>query len=225
MKAVLFDFGGTIDTDGVHWSEKFWEYYQQFGVGVEKKDVEQAFVQSENMIMQYADLQKLTFYQTLHKQVALQFAVLKIEGEGMLLKEMVDACYQDVKRVIEKAWKILNELQPLYKLGLVSNFYGNLEVVCKEFRLDQLFGAMIDSTVVGIKKPNPAIFQLALNKLGVKGNSSYVVGDSYDRDVIPAKQLGCTTIWLKGKSWTTPPSTDAADYTIQKFEEIKKILL
>ncbi|MBI3765652.1 MAG: hypothetical protein HY277_04010, partial [Ignavibacteriales bacterium] len=37
MKAVLFDFGGTIDTDGVHWSEKFWEYYQQFGVGVEKK--------------------------------------------------------------------------------------------------------------------------------------------------------------------------------------------
>ena len=29
MKAILFDFGGTIDTNGVHWSEMFWGYYQR----------------------------------------------------------------------------------------------------------------------------------------------------------------------------------------------------
>ena len=34
MKAILFDFGGTIDTDGVHWSEKYWDLYEQFSVGV-----------------------------------------------------------------------------------------------------------------------------------------------------------------------------------------------
>ena len=225
MKAVLFDFGGTIDTDGVHWSEKFWEYYEQFGIEVDKKQFEDAFVQSERMILQYADLPKLTFYKTLHKQFVLQFTVLKLENESDLLKQMVDACYQDVVKVIDKARKVLDSLQPKYAMGVVSNFYGNLEVVCKEFKLDSYFQTMIDSVVVGMRKPDPAIWNLAIGRLDVSPKNTVVVGDSYDRDIVPAKKLGCTTIWLKGKSWTTTGSTEAADHTVSRLEEIKKILL
>lgn len=225
MKAVLFDFGGTIDTDGIHWSEKFREYYEQFGIDVDKKQFENAFVQSERMILQYADLPKLTFYQTLHKQFVLQFIVLKLEDESDLLKQMIDACYQDVVHVIEKARKVLDALQPKYVMGVVSNFYGNLEVVCKEFKLDGYFKTMIDSAVVGLRKPDPAIWNLAIGRLDVSPKNTVVIGDSYDRDIVPAKKLGCSTIWLKGKSWTTTGSTDAADHTVARLEEIKKILL
>lgn len=225
MNAVLFDFGGTIDTDGVHWSEKFWEYYDHFTVDVSKKSFEDAFVQSELMMMQYTDLPKATFYKTLHKQFTLQFVILKLEDESDLLKKMVDACYEDVKRVIGKARKVLDVLQPSYTMGVVSNFYGNLDVVCKEFELDRYFKATIDSVVVGVRKPDPKIFSLALDALGVAPKDVVVVGDSYDRDIVPAKLLGCSTIWLKGKSWITPPSTEAADHTVMRFEEIKTILL
>jgi len=55
---------------------------------------------------------------------------------------------------------------------------------------------------------------------------SAVVGDSYERDIVPGKQLGCTTIWLKGKSWTSHPTeTPAADHIINAFEQLRPILL
>lgn len=227
MKTVLFDFGGTIDTDGVHWSEKYWEYYQQSGLSVGKREFEAAFVRSDEMIMKWTDLPSATFYKTIHKQVALQFAYLKLDVEAALIKTITDDCYQDVRRTIEKASRILEALkQRGLTLGVVSNFYGNLAVVCREFGLDRMMTAMVDSVLVGVRKPDPAIFRIALDSCGASAEETVVVGDSYDRDIVPAKSLGCTTIWLKGRSWGSPPkSTVAADHTIPKFEDIRRILL
>jgi HAD superfamily hydrolase (TIGR01509 family) len=227
MKTVLFDFGGTIDTDGVHWSEKFWEFYQQNGINVEKKQFEEAFVRSDEMIMQWADLPKATLYKTLHKQVALQFAHLKLDAEGRMIKSVADDCYHDVKQTIERAMRILTKLkQKGLTLGLVSNFYGNLDVVCREFGLDKVMSAMVDSVLVGVRKPDPSIFKIALDSCSAEPATTAVVGDSYDRDIVPAKLLGCTTIWLNGRSWAPPPKeTGAADYTITKFGDIQGILL
>lgn len=225
MKAVLFDFGGTIDTDGVHWSEKFLYLYQRFGVNVKKQEFEQAFIQSENQLMYDPELRRATFRETLQKQLNHQFTMLHLTGQGGLLSEMINACYEEVSRVIDNARSMLIELQSRFKLGVVSNFYGNLEIVCKEFGLDQVFSTMIDSTIVGVRKPDPEIFKLAMEKLQTSSKETFVVGDSYDRDIVPAKSLGCVTIWLQKKSWTESASVVAADYTITKFEEIKYILL
>jgi putative hydrolase of the HAD superfamily len=138
---------------------------------------------------------------------------------------VTDACYRDVWNVVNNAKKILQELLPFYTLGVVSNFYGNLDVVCREFGLEKIFHAMIDSAVVGIRKPDPGIFSLALRQLGASPHESFVLGDSYERDVVPSKKLGCSTIWLYGKSWNVPSNTEAADFTIHRFEEVKMIVL
>jgi HAD superfamily hydrolase (TIGR01549 family) len=220
MKSLLFDFGGTIDTDGVHWSEKFWELYERFNVNVIKKDFERAFVQAENEIFTDQGLPQAMFYQTLHKQLILQLNILKIEIKSDLLNEMKNFCYTDVSKTIARAREILIGFRTQFNLGLVSNFYGNLEIVCKEFQLDSVFSVMVDSVVVGIKKPDPAIFKYAIEKLNSSPRETCVIGDSYDRDIVPAKQLGCRTIWLKGKSWMIPQSTNAADATITKFSQV-----
>ncbi|MBI1803639.1 MAG: HAD family hydrolase [Ignavibacteriae bacterium] len=225
MNAVLFDFGGTIDTDGVHWSEKFWEYYERFKLPVAKKDFARVFVRSEEELGEDSSLSSATFYATLVKQFTLQFAILGFSERHEVLMRIINACYADVGKTIAGARNLLNDLHGAYKLGLVSNFYGNLEIVCKEFSLDRYFDTMIDSVVVGIRKPDPAIFQLALDRLAIAAQEAYVVGDSYERDIVPGKQLGCTTIWLKGKSWTAHPTeTPATDFSIEHFEEIRKIL-
>ena len=224
MKAILFDFGGTIDTDGVHWSEKFWEYYEKYDLPVAKKDLERAFMSVEQQLA-VKDCSNLTFLEVLHEQLSKQFVILGIQENDELLQSLKIACYQDVVRTIDSAKIILEMLSKRYKLGVVSNFYGNLEIVCREFGLDEYMGAMIDSVSVGVRKPDPRIFSLALRKLGVGSQETFVVGDSYDRDIVPAKHLGCTTVWLKGKSWTTPTDTSAADFAVQHFQEIRKILL
>ena len=225
MKAVLFDFGGTIDTDGVHWSEKFWEFYERFNIPVKKTDYERAFVATERELGDVPVLKQATFYETLHKQLRLQFKFLKLDARDERLQSMLDACYEDIDTTVGKARELIEKLSEQYRLGIVSNFYGNLETVCQEFELYRYCSALVDSVVVGLRKPDPAIWSLALKKLEVRPENAWVVGDSYDRDVVPAKQLGCHTIWLKGKSWMTPPSTEAADVTVAKFEEIRSILL
>ncbi|HTK80685.1 MAG TPA: HAD family hydrolase [Bacteroidota bacterium] len=225
MKGLLFDFGGTIDSDGVHWSEKFWDYYGKFNVPVQKPDFERAFVATERELGEVPVLKQATFYETLHKQLRLQFKFLKLDPKGPQLQAMLDECYQDVDRTVLKAKELIEKLSEHYRLGIVSNFYGNLEIVCREFDLYRYFTAYVDSVVVGLRKPDPAIWELGLKKLEVRPENGWTIGDSYERDVVPGKALGCTTIWLKGKTWNSPASTGAADYTIRKFEEIRSILL
>ena len=225
MKAVLFDFGGTIDTDGIHWSEKYWELYERFKTGVSKPEFEKSFVESEQRLNNDPEVAHITFYETLRKKLMIQFGILSLDNQNATLMSMLDVCYADVSRTILKAKELLEQLQTDYKLGVVSNFYGNLEIVCKEFDLYRLFDTIVDSSVVGKRKPDPAIFAAALTNVNVRAENAFVVGDSYERDIVPAKHLGCTTIWLKGKSWTNPSSTEAADYTVNSFQEIKSILL
>lgn len=225
MKAILFDFGGTIDTNGVHWSEKFWDCYQAHHLRVPKADFGKAFVESEAALLAQPDIASLGFRTLLIRQFRLQLDNLGIPGGERLAGTMGAACYDDVAATVGRARTLLAAFSATYALGVVSNFYGNLREVCREFSLEPLFRVMVDSAVEGVRKPDPAIFSLALGRLGVAGEDTYVVGDSYDRDIVPAKVLGCSTIWLKGKSWTTPKSTEAADYTITTLETMKAIVL
>ncbi len=220
MRAILFDFGGTIDTNGVHWSEKFWEYYQRFRIAIPKERFERAFVTSEKELADDPSLRTASMYATLLKQFTLQMAIAGVELPQAELLKIVNVCYADVGQTIARAKNVLRTFAGAYAMGIVSNFYGNLEIVAREFGLEAYCTVLVDSAVEGLRKPDPAIFALALKRLGAQANLSYVVGDSYDRDILPAKQLGCTTVWLEGRSWTRPSATDAADLVIRSFDEL-----
>ena len=86
---------------------------------------------------------------------------------------------------------------------LVSNFYGNIHEVLHEFRLDEFFEEVIESAVVGIRKPDCRIFELGVKALGLKPEEVTVVGDSFYKDIEPAIKAGCKTIWFKGEGWTS----------------------
>ena len=85
---------------------------------------------------------------------------------------------------------------------LVSNFYGNVESVLADFGLRHLFAAVIESAVAGVRKPDPQIFRLGVEALGLQPEEVLVVGDSLRKDILPAESIGCRTAWLKGKGWT-----------------------
>jgi len=103
----------------------------------------------------------------------------------------------------EESREVLLRLREKCPLVLCSNFYGNLQTVLGEFHLDDVFQDVVESAAVGIRKPDIAIYELALRTLGGKESAGdvTVVGDSLKNDIIPAKQLGCKTVWLKGETW------------------------
>ena len=167
---------------------------------------------------------------TLHKQVLFQLeflAAAKLLGSsqitGLAQELAVQAC-GDVRTQIEEVKPVLLEFKKRYRLALVSNFTGNLTTGVRELGLDGIFDEIIDSAVVGISKPDPQIFALAAERLGVNPNDCVVIGDSYDRDIEPASLLGMSTIFLYGRSWKEPGSTESADCIIHTIRELPTAL-
>jgi putative hydrolase of the HAD superfamily len=112
-------------------------------------------------------------------------------------------------KVLEVSRPVIEALAKEYPLVLVSNFYGNIETILKDFRLEY-FQRVIESAIVGVRKPDPKIFQLGVDALReVTGKNAeelpasdiLVVGDSYSKDIVPATQIGCQTVWIKGIGW------------------------
>ncbi|MDR1632712.1 MAG: HAD family hydrolase [Dysgonamonadaceae bacterium] len=132
-------------------------------------------------------------------------------------------CYNFVLAVLNNARPVLEKLVVQYPLALVSNFYGNIETVLKDFGIRSYFGEVIESSVVGIRKPDPAIFALGVKRLGLKPEEVAVIGDSYKKDIFPAEQIGCRTIWLKGAGWDGDEQ-GTADFIITDFRELKTLL-
>ena len=203
-QGFIFDYGGTLDTGGVHWREVIWQAYERHQVPVTSEQFREAYVAVERQLgAQPLVKPDFTFRQTLELKVRLQLEYLI--GQGLEPSAMaqyhavlVDDLYALAKRETAHSVAVLRQLPDVPKV-LVSNFYGNLSVVLHEFGFDGCFQQVIESAVVGIRKPDPQIFQLGIEALGMSPEEVTVVGDSLENDILPARQLGCRAVWLNQK--------------------------
>ena len=231
IKGIIFDYGGTIDTNGVHWGKVIWAQYKKNINDITYEQFSEAYVHAErtlgrNHIIEPHD----TFHTLLKKKIEIQAEFLKENYYINLTKEqqstIVNGCYNKVTDTLKITCKVVEELSQLYPLVLVTNFYGNMNVVLQEFDLQNYFPRIIESSVVGIRKPNPALFALGVKELGLAANEILVVGDSYSKDIYPAHTLGCRTAWIKKEEWKkeTPLPDAIPDTTIESIEELITLL-
>ena len=217
-KGYIFDYGGTLDTGGRHWGKVIWHAYEQQQIPVSEEAFREAYVYAErtlgkNPIIQSDD----TFRRTLEEKIRLQLAYLKQTYRSSL----TDSLYEATVAETAKSREVLQRLGAQYPMVLVSNFYGNMTTVLKEFGFDGLFQAIIESAVVGVRKPDPMLFSLGVEALGMNPEEVAVVGDSMDKDIIPAQKAGCQTIWFKGEGWTDDAVDESiADQVITELSEL-----
>ena len=227
IRGIIFDYGATIDSNGKHWAEVLWDAYIATGVPICKSEFKEAYVYGERYLALHPVIRpNYTFKNVLLEKTGLQLEWLKNEGflpENYNSSEyslaISNQCYNFVLTILKDAKPVLEKLAARYPLVLVSNFYGNIETVLKDFGLRDYFKDIVESSVVGIRKPDPGIFALGLKALGLKPEEVVVVGDSYKKDIVPARQLGCQTIWLKGPGWDSEES-GTADVIITDFKEL-----
>lgn len=137
---------------------------------------------------------------------------------------IAEKCYATARDHIDGIRPLLKKLHNDYRLALVSNFYGNLSAVLDDFDLKNCFDTVIESACVGIRKPSPAIFSLALDTLQLSPAEAIVVGDSYKNDIAPALSLGITPVWLKGRGWNDKDDLNSAPYIISDFHDLTTLL-
>ncbi len=273
IKGIIFDYGGTLDTRGDHWSEVLWQGYEHFGIGVaadeevepgvsiHKQAFRDAYVYGERALaVNPIVTPDFHFEDILREKLILELNFLAgkelletgkddaekqaklgndsdASSESLLLslsdseihQIAVDmAHYINAKTLdlLQENKQVLEHLkQAGYPMVLVSNFYGNINQVLKDAGIDGYFKEVIESAVVGVRKPNPAIFALGVCALDLPASQVLVVGDTYGKDIMPAHKLGCHTLWIKGLQWEEKQVDESIpDGIIRKLSEMEDFL-
>lgn len=101
-----------------------------------------------------------------------------------------------------------NALRLAHEAGLrtavISNSNGTIAAILDALGLGRHLDFVIDSSLVGVEKPDPRIFTLALERAGLRGEEAAYIGDLYTIDVLGARAVGLTPVLLDpGGCW--PP--------------------
>ena len=241
LKGIIFDYGGTLDTCGQHWGKKLWHAYERQHVPVTEQQFRDAYVYGERTLGRNPIIKPdYTFHRTLSTKIRLEMEHLCTHNAWDASEEefrakhqaVLEDVYAEVLATTAHSAEVLTQLSERFPMVLVSNFYGNIECVLHEFGFDGLFLDIVESAIVGVRKPDPRIFELGVEELrkGVQevqevqgewhttplplregqGGGSFpltpnevlVVGDSFYKDILPAQKAGCRTAWFKGEGWT-----------------------
>lgn len=227
IKGIILDYGGTLDTDGVHWFHIFREVYAAHLPQVNEEQLREAYVYGERYLATHRVIEPTDdFLAMLQKKVRIQLTVLET-GNETLAAAIATQCDERVRTHLIQTRRVLDALTARYPLVLVSNFYGNIHSVLRSYGLDGYFKEVVESAVVGIRKPDPQIFALGVEALGLQPSEVLVVGDSYGKDIAPAHSLGCHTVWIKGQGWDKKEEstdTSCADAVITALPQVLDII-
>jgi FMN phosphatase YigB (HAD superfamily) len=203
-ETLLFDFGGTLDADGVAWKERFYALYCAEGLDMTADAFESSFFAADDALV--GGLAPATDLSgTVHALVANLEVELARRGAGNERsngdrdERVASRFLSDASAAFLRNRPVLAALSKRYRLGVVSNFYGNLEAVCHSAGLGSLFAIVVDSHCVGAEKPDPAIFRAALEPLGATPPTTAFVGDSLRRDREGARRSGMRFVWMVPK--------------------------
>lgn len=201
IEALFFDYGGTLDSNGIAWKEHFWPFYEkhgrEHGITFDYEQFVRAFYKADDSLVDEGN-PELNLTMIVHEQVRRVLDNLDLENidSDRLAKTISNDFIASSLHSINNAIPVLNRLKQRYRLGIISNNYGNLEAICKETGLDAVMEVLIDSRVVGATKPDPIIFRAALDEMETEPQKSVMIGDSFKRDIEGALNMGMNAIWL-----------------------------
>jgi HAD superfamily hydrolase (TIGR01549 family) len=222
IHAVTFDYGGTLDGEASHWLDRFVALYDEAGVDLPFDRIKTAFYHADDVTYAEPRVLEMGLMELMDFHVAVQLDALGLR-DRMLQHILVDRFVARSRQALAHSRDILARLAPRFRLGVISNFYGNVGCILAETGIAPLLTTVVDSTVVGVSKPDQRIFDRAVREIGAAANEVLHVGDSYERDVVAARAAGLQAAWLVG-----PRERDQRrgehDWRVTSLEELAVLL-
>jgi putative hydrolase of the HAD superfamily len=155
-----------------------------------------------------------------------------LRGQGVGDEALITAAQELFRRewferlaLYEDAARTLQALRPRFKLGLVTNGPSRTQrPKIEQFRLLDLLDLLIVSEEVGVAKPDPAIFQIALEQLNVGPSEALFVGDSPEFDLRGAAAAGMPFVWMNPRGETLPPDVPRPLAAIERLTDLLPLL-
>lgn len=146
-------------------------------------------------------------------------------AESRQLSEHYYGHYQQLRRPVAGALALLQALKPGYKLGIVTNNrLAEQQEKLRYLGMSELVDALITSEEVGVPKPAPRIYQVALERLGAEAAQTVMVGDNWTADVVGALAVGIRPVWLNRTGAARPLSHVAEITSLEPLVEVLRQL-
>lgn len=201
IKWLFFDIGSTLVDESKVYENRM------------RKTAEQADVSYE-----YVYETAMAFYKENKKGDLETMKLFGVEKPEWRFEDEI--LYSDTKKCLEK-------LSRNYKVGVIANQSIGTADRLEHFGILKYIDLVVASAEEGVSKPDKRIFEIALERSGCKPENAVMVGDRIDNDIVPAKQIGMKTIWVKqgfGRLWHVTGEDEKADYEAEKLSDILDIL-
>lgn len=125
------------------------------------------------------------------------------------------------QRLFDDATVLLDAIDPELRLAVITNGASDTQrAVLRALGIQERFDAVIVSGEVGVAKPEPRIFQLALDSLGVRPDQAWHVGDNLHVDVAGARAAGLTAVWVNRDGATPCDGAPKPDMVVSSLVEL-----
>lgn len=204
VKAYAFDFGGTLDSPFLHWMDIYLKLYnEQLHLPLTKENFRDAYVYAERM------MEKESYVNPSHSLLETQLFKTHLQFAYLADNNIIELPTADIEKIALKAAKLVTDyssayvakakpvleiLVKKYDLLLVSNYYGNVAKVVSDMGIAGLFKSITDSTIENVRKPDPRLWKIAIERQGYLPEEVVIVGDSMKNDILPALALGCQAV-------------------------------
>ncbi len=152
---------------------------------------------------------------------------LPLETQQTLVTAFEETILAAPPPLVPGAKQVLTALSPTYRLGIISDTGitpGHvLRRVLDAAQVLHFFGATIFSDETGYNKPHHRMFDAALTALGGTPAAALHIGDLLETDVIGARHMGMTSVWLN-RGGSTPPLHHAPDYEVSTLPDLLTVL-
>jgi len=130
------------------------------------------------------------------------------------------------------AWELYPDVEPMLvavremgvHIGVVSDWGSNLRDILAGLELDRYLDFVLPSGSVGLAKPNPAFFRLALDAADARPEEALMVGDSYRADIRGAWAAGLDAVWLdRTEGINITPSNEPAPADVRVIRSLDEV--
>ena len=222
IHALLFDFGGTLDGNGVHWRDRTYRFLQQAYPEIDRKTFEQVDRSAVDRLVNSGSAPQLSLRETMDVIATGIYEALDLDLD--VKDRYVDFFCEGAEECLDRNRQWFTTLRDRYRLGVISNNFGNTRGWCDEYNLSPLLDIVVDSTVVGVSKPEARIFHAALTGISAAPEEAIYVGDTYFDDVVGAKGVGMWTAWLVGEEEKECADTSIVDVKLTALQELNVFL-
>lgn len=196
VEYLFLDFGGCLDSPGIHTRVLFREAFYQAGLITEKElpEFQEAYTKADELMMRLklAVGQPLRPFNRLNAKLIVE--CMKLSASSQKIQAAGDEVTTFQSICLRRSQEILQHIP--VPMGLISNFTGNLEIILEEFDLKPYFHSITESFYVGASKPEEKIFHAALAKQKFSPSDCAFIGDNPKNDIEPARKLGLKTILI-----------------------------